>query len=182
MPEEHVEREYEEVQKRRESSIGNIIKNVSSSQFVIIVILVVLLGLMFVNEYSKQEMMVIGFAIGVFILFFGAKAKQKTLISADYAKRKAIEAIEAEKEYYNIPTDADVRPTNFCKLRWRMNEPLEWSVGVKIETRLGKINYWRVDIHPYDGIITGIVDTPLGFKGDEKPDIIVATPQFVYEE
>ena len=63
-----------------------------------------------------------------------------------------------------------------------MTDPFEWHVGMKIETQEHKIDFWRVDIHPYEGIVTGIVRTPTGFEGDEKPDIVVVTPEHYYKE
>ena len=167
--------EWEEIQERRHSKgITNFINQISNWQFFIILALG---GVFFylINSEYKNTAWILGISVIALLFFFAKKSESTKLISEDNAKRIAIRALENKKERGEIPPDADISPTNFCKLRWRMAQPHEWHVGMKIETNSGKIEYWRVDIHPYDGIVTGIVRTQ--FEGDEKPDVLVVEPQ-----
>lgn len=182
MPEEEIEREYSEVRKRRAGGISQIIKNLTTWQFIIIMSLATLFFWMLSRDSGNKEAFIIGAAIVGFFFFFSKKAEASGLISEAIAKKIAIDAVESKKEDFHIPGDADVSPTNFCRLQRKLGEPLEWHVGIKIEDKNNKIDYWRVDIHPYDGIVTGIVRVPTGFEGYEMPDIVVVYPEHYMKE
>lgn len=130
---------------------------------------------------SRKNLFIMGFAIVGAFIFFSKKATQGRLISEEVAKRIAVESLEAKKEDYHIPSDADITPTNFCRLERRVFEPYEWHVGIKVETRQGKIDLWRVDVHPFEGLITGVVRTPTGYEGDT-PDVLYVSPDHYVEE
>ena len=184
MAEEKVEEEYQEVKERRGKSLTQLFKNISSSQFIAIIILgIIFIYLLGDKTTPKTHLFIIGFSI-IVILLYSQKAGNSGLISEEVAKKIAIECLENKKEDYHIPSDADITPTNFCVLQYMMTEPLKWHIGIKIVTSEGKIDYWRVIIHPYEGIVLGIVNTPLGFDGKESEvrDRIIVSPEHFIEE
>jgi len=182
--EEETEEEYEEVKARRGKGLTSLFKNMTNWQFVGVVILGIIFIYIITNKpVNRTHAFVIGFSI-VAILLYSQKTGQSGLISEEVAKKIAVEVLESKKEEYHIPSGADITPTNFCVLQYKMAEPLKWHVGIKIETMEHKIDYWRVVIHPYDGIVIGIVNTPLGFDGREEEvrDIVVVFPEYMTQE
>jgi hypothetical protein len=184
MAEELEQEEYEEVRKRRSSGISNLVKNLSNWHFVVVVALIVIVLFMIKDEGMSGQAWIMLIAVILFVIFFSKKAEQTRLISEDVAKRIAVESIENKKEEWHLSPDVDVTPTNYCVLQYRSGEPFKWHVGVKIESKLGRILYWRVIIHPYEGIVIGIVREPTGFEGDEHEvkDVVVVYPNWVEAE
>ena len=135
------------------------------------------------SAQDNKQLLIIGLAIIAFVFFFQKKADATGLISEEVAKRIAVETIENKKEEFHVSGDTDVSPTNFCTLQYKQGEPFKWHVGIKIENRDGKIDYWRVVIHPYDGICIGIVNEPTGFSGkdSEVSDVVVVFPNYMSE-
>ena len=182
MAEEEAEEEYKEVKSRR-GKLTNLFKGMSSLQFVSIIILgIIFIYLLGDKTTPKTHLAIIGFSI-IAILLYSQKAGQPGLISKEVAKRITVETLEEEKERYDIPADADIM-TGKCILQYRMAEPLKWHVGAKTETPEGKISYLRVIIHPYDGIVIGVVGQLTEFSGEERDvnDIVVIFPNHYMEE
>ena len=172
MAQEEVEREYEDVKKRRKG-ISKFISNLSDWQ--IIAILGAVIAVVFYvssKDVDKKNSFILIFAVVAMIILFSKKSEKMNFVTEEIAKRIAVDVIESKKDDFHLPPDAEIVPTNFCRLERKNFEPYEWHVGIKIETREGKIDYWRVDIEPYEAIITGIVRVPMGFDGDEKPDVV----------
>ena len=136
------------------------------------------------TSQNNKQLLIIGLAIVAFVFFFQKKADATGLISEEVAKKIAVETLENKKEDFHISGDTDITPTNYCWLQYKQGEPFKWHVGLKIENRDGKIDYWRVVIHPYDGLCIGIVDEPTGFSGREKEvnDITVVFPEHFTSE
>lgn len=180
MPEDYIEKEYEEVKKRRPGGIIQVIKNVKTWQFIFVLGLIgIFFWMLKESTDDKRQLFIIALAVLAFVFFFQKKAEAGGLISEEVAKKIAIETIESKKEEFHISGDTDVSPTNYCVLQYRMGDPLKWHVGVKIENRDGGIKYWRVMIHPYDGIVIGIANAPTGFEGTEEEvrDVVVVFPE-----
>lgn len=183
MAEEETIEEFEEVKKRRGGGFSKLLQNMSGWQFIGVIILVVIFAYMIEKEASKMQLFIIGFAI-VMIILYSKRTSSAKLISEEVAKKIAVENLENKKEEYHISPDTDITPTNFCVLQYKMAEPFKWHVGVKLEDRFGKISYWRVIIHPYEGIIVGVVNEPTGFEGREKDvrDVVVVFPDYMTQE
>lgn len=179
MAEEETEQELEEVKKRRKDNLGQVIKNVTNWQFVLVAFLIVLIIFLWKTNAEKWQIWGIGIAIVGFIFFFAKKSEQKKLITAPVAIEIGREFLENKKEKLEIPTDATFTPT-FCFLRERAGVYIAWHLGFKAETTDGWYDYWRVDVHPYEAIIIGHAQTE--FTGTELPNIVVAKPTFFYEE
>jgi hypothetical protein len=184
MPETEVEKEYEEIKGRRNGGMGQVIKNITPFQFIVILFLALLFLWFVMGSSTNRQAIMVGFAIILFIFFFQKKAESSGLISEEVAKRIAYRAVENKKEDFHIEPDSEVTPTNYCVLQYRSSEPLKWHVGMKVENRVGRIEYWRVIIHPYDGIVIGIVKEPTGFEGNEHEvnDIVVVYPDHFTKE
>lgn len=185
MPDREIEQEFENVRERRGGGITQTIKNTPTLIFVLIVGMIILYFWMIKDASfeNNKQVLIIALAIIAFVFFFQKKADATGLISEEVAKKIAVESIENKKEEFHISGDTDVSPTNFCTLQYKQGEPLKWHVGIKIENRDGKIEYWRVVIHPYDGICIGIIKEPCGFEGrdSEVRDVVVVFPDYMSE-
>lgn len=127
---------------------------------------------------NKTNLFLVGFAI-VAILFYSQRADSRKLVSMENAKRIAKEGLENRKEEYEIPTGANIT-TGFCRLEPRMGAPYEWHIAVKVETQEREKMHWRIDIHPYTGIITGIVNEK--YDGTTFPEKIYIQPDLFTKE
>jgi len=183
MADREIEKEFENVKERRSGGITQTIKNTPTIVFVLIIGMILLFFWILKDSTTQnnKQLLVIGLAIVAVIFFFQKKADATGLIGEEVAKKIAVEALENKKEDFHISGDTDITPTNFCYLQYRQGEPLKWHVGLKIENRDGRIDYWRVVIHPYDGIVIGIVREPCGFSGKEEKDIVIVYPDYVSE-
>lgn len=185
MPDIEVEKEFENVKERRSGGITQTIKNIPPLTFILIVGMIALFFFMIKDSsfQNNKQLIIIALAIIALVFFFQKKADATGLISEEVAKKIAVETIENKKEEFHISGDTDISPTNFCTLQYKQGEPLKWHVGIKVENRDGKIDYWRVVIHPYDGIVIGVVDEPTGFSGrdDEVRDVVVVFPDYISE-
>lgn len=182
MVEQEYEKEYSDVKKRRKINLGNLFKNLNNWQFIGIIVLGIILIYMIDSGAELTQIFVIGFAM-IMILIYSQK-QETGLISEEVAKRIAIETLENKKEEYHIETDADIKCTNFCVLQYHDAKPFKWHIGIKIENGFNKIDYWRVIIHPYEGIVLGIVNEPTGFDGNERnvKDVVVVFPEHYMAE
>ena len=160
---EKTEKEYEEVREKKEFS--KLITNLATWQFISILILIILFGYLLKTKSDKYQLFIIGFAI-IMIFLYSQKKSPKGLIDKSLAKKIAVLGLEEEKEDYYISPDVSFTP-KFCYLQYHNGEPFKWHVGVKIEDNSGYIDNWRVIIHPYEGIITGIVRELTEFEGNE---------------
>lgn len=181
MPDKESEEEYEEIKKRRTGGISQLVKNISDWKFIAVIILIAIFILLLRDEtIDRRQIFAVGIVIIALVFFFSKKAESTSLISEEVAKRIAVEALENKKEQFHIPSDSDISPTNYCRLQRKMGEPFEWHIGIKVEESSGKITHFRVDIEPYDGIITGIVNEE--FDGTSTPDIVLLYPDYYKEE
>ena len=180
---EEFEDEYSEVKDKRSGNFMNLFQSMVGWQFILVIVLVIILAFMWNDKADKMQMFILVFAI-VMIVLYSQKTAPTKLISEEVAKRIAIETIEEKRDEDFIKSGLDVRPTDFCFLQYQLGIPIKWHVGIKVETRLHKINYWRVMIHPYDGVVIGIVNEPTGFEGREKEvqDIMVVNSRYFVEE
>jgi len=177
------EEEFAEVKKRRTGGFSQLIKNTKGWVFVVIIFLIMLFVWTLRDPEMKNQAILMGLVIVALVFFFTKKAESAGLISEEVAKKIAVKGLEEKKEEYHISSGSEITPTNFCRLgKNNIGDYDEWHVGIKVESEFGKIDYWRIDIDCYTGGITGIVETPTGFTGNEIPEVKYITPKYYAEE
>lgn len=175
--EEVEQKEFEEIEKRR-TGAGSYFKNLTGWRF----LAVASLGFTFLYLLSEKNpnkiyyaMVLLGMAV---IIFYSKEQTRETFISVEAAKRIARETIERRKEELEIEQDATIT-TGFSRLEPFMGQPYEWHVGIQVLTPEKEKKDWRVDIHPINGMVTGIANEKYDGNTLEK---VYIQPDYYFKE
>jgi hypothetical protein len=179
--------QYIEWEKSQNSMLTNFVKQVSPAHIIGLFALVIMGIYLITTKVANQKWILGAIALVVVVMLFRReKAKEKKPIPENVIKIITQRLMDRKIgiEYQN---GTKIELNGYCKLRYQgewggFYMPWKWEVGVTITETNGLRRTVLVILEPYEGFITGIVEKPAGYKGDESTDIKVIIPTQVKVE
>lgn len=130
------------------------------------------------NVDPRYNYIIYGTLIGIIIIISSKSNKERIRIDRQTATRIALEEANYMKNQgKEFAYDSKIYSSGRCKCRFTDNmatgyaDYTSWDIGIveHVHGSQYKKDY-VISIHPYEGIILGIVEMPLGYTGKEKKD------------
>ena len=175
-----MEKIVKEYQSKNRNIFKNFLDNIKPGHLFIFAIIVIILIKITSNPNIdiRYHYVIYAFLIGVIILIASKSSNKKVLLDKSIVMKIAQEELNRMvNEGSEFAYDSKVYLSGKCNLLFTDNmatgyaDYTSWDVGF-VEQVQGS-QYKKdgvIRIHPYTGIILGIIDMPLGYTGKEKRD------------
>jgi hypothetical protein len=172
-----------EYTKQKDNKFKNFMSNISVAQVIIFGVILFIIIALNKNKTAdpKYNYVLYGILIVIILILYFKPSKDKILIPEPIAKQIAQEALNKKvKEGKEFSFDSIVKVMPACQLTYESDfmtgssGPVSWDIGY-IEYVHGS-QYKKegvISIHPYEGIVTGLREYPLGYTGRETKDVRV---------
>lgn len=162
----------------------NIFKNFLSNIGLVHIIIFAVIGVILIKITSNPDIdtrynyVIYAVLIGIIVVISSKSVKTKVLLDKKIATKIAYEeVIRMKNEGKEFSYDSKISPSGKCNLIFTDNmatgyaDYTSWDIGFieQVHGSQYKKDY-VIRVHPYEGIILGVMEMPLGYTGKEKRD------------